>query len=207
MITLYTAATPNGHKVAILLHELALPHKVRAIDLGKGEQHAPEFIKLSPNHKIPVILDSDSGRVIFESGAILIYLADKSGRFLSSDPAERDIALQWLFMQAGHVGPMLGQLWWFRRASEQRNEQALERYTRETNRLYGVIDHRLAEAQFIAGEEYSIADIAMFTWLRTYAELAIDIGAYPRVKSWLERIGSRPAVVQGLQVPEVAHSD
>ncbi|MBC8118714.1 MAG: glutathione S-transferase N-terminal domain-containing protein [Burkholderiaceae bacterium] len=205
MITLYTAATPNGQKAAIMLHEADLPHTVRAIDLGKGEQHVPEFVALSPNHKIPVIVDSDTGQVIFESGAILIYLADKSGLFLAADPAKRSVALQWLFMQVGHVGPMLGQLWWFRHGTKEPNAQALERYTRETIRLYGVIERRLGEARFIAGEEYSIADIAMFPWLRTHEELGIEIDTYPHLKAWLEQIGSRPAVVQGLRVPEPAH--
>ncbi len=200
MITLYTAATPNGHKAAIMLRETALPHEVQAVDLGKGEQHTPEFVALSPNHKIPVIADANTGQAIFESGAILIYLADKSGLFLAADPARRSIALQLLFMQVGHVGPMLGQLWWSRHGTKEPNPAALERYTRETNRLYGVIDRRLGEARFIAGEEYSIADIAMFPWLRTHGELGIDIDAYPRLKDWLDRIDSRPAVLQGLRI-------
>lgn len=200
MITLYTAATPNG-QAAIMLQETALPHTVRAIDLGKGGQHAPEFVALSPNHKIPVIVDSDTGQVIFESGAILIHLADKSGLFLPADPAQRSVALQWLFMQVGHVGPMLGQLWWFRHGTKESNAQALERYTRETNRLYGVIERRLGETRFIAGDDYSIADIAMFPWLRTHEELGIDIDSYPHVKAWLEQIGARAAVVQGLRAP------
>jgi GST-like protein len=202
MITLYTAGTPNGRKISIALLELELAADIRPIDLGKGEQNTPAFGKLNPNNKIPLIVDQDNGQVVFESGAILIYLAEKTGRLLSTEPAKRMPTLQWLFMQVGSVGPMLGQLWWFRHGTKEHNGQALDRYGREVERIYGVFDRRLADVSYVAGDDYSIADIANFTWLRTHDELGIDIEAYPHVKAWLDRIGRRPAVQRGLHIPE-----
>jgi GST-like protein len=202
MITLYTAGTPNGRKISIALQELELAADIRPIDLGKGEQNTPAFGKLNPNNKIPLIVDQDNGQVVFESGAILIYLAEKTGRLLSTEPAKRMPTLQWLFMQVGSVGPMLGQLWWFKHGTREHNRQALDRYGREVERIYGVFDRRLADVSYVAGDDYSIADIANFTWLRTHDELGIDIEAYPHVKAWLDRIGRRPAVQRGLHIPE-----
>ncbi|MDR2335743.1 MAG: glutathione S-transferase N-terminal domain-containing protein [Burkholderiaceae bacterium] len=210
MIVFHTANTPNGHKVAIALQELGMPHEVVPVDLGKGEQHLPEFIALSPNNKIPVIVDRrDDGsgeEVVFESCAILIHLADKAGRLLSGDPVRRSETLQWLFLQTSSIGPMLGQLWWFRHGTSTRNEQALERYTREARRLYGVIERRLAAHPYIAGDAYSIADIAMFPWLRTTEELGLDVAEWPHVQAWLSKVGERPAVQRGLALlqPQMA---
>ncbi|GAB2455064.1 glutathione S-transferase N-terminal domain-containing protein [Comamonas humi] len=201
MIVFHTANTPNGHKVAIALQELGMPHEVVPVDLGRGEQHHPDFVALSPNHKIPVIVDrrdDGSTQVVFESCAILIHLADQAGRLLSRDPARRSETLQWLFLQTSSIGPMLGQLWWFRHGTSTRNEQALERYTNEAKRLYGVVEQRLATSPYIAGDAYSIADIAMFPWLRTGEELGLDIADWPHVQAWLHKIGERPAVQRGL---------
>jgi GST-like protein len=204
MITLHTADTPNGHKIAIALHELDMPYTLKPVDLGKGEQHRPEFLALSPNNKIPVIVDDDTGQVVFESCAILLHLADNAGRLLSQVPAKRSETLQWLFLQTGSVGPMLGQLWWFRHGTPTRNPQALERYTREAHRLYGVIDRRLAQHPYLVGAAYSIADIAMFAWLRAHEELGVEIAAYPHVRAWLDTIDARPAVRRGLDLLHTA---
>jgi GST-like protein len=198
MITLYTADTPNGQKAAIALEELELPYTVRLVDLEAGEQHRPAFLGLNPNNKIPVIVDQAEQRPIFESGAILIHLAETRRRLLPRDAAGRSTVLQWVFMQVGSVGPMLGQLWWFRHAARQPNPPALERYTREAHRLYRVVDGRLAHSRYVGGPDYSIADIAMFPWLRTSEELGIDMGAYPNVRRWLGELALRPAVQAGL---------
>jgi GST-like protein len=198
MITLYTADTPNGHKAAIALEELEIPYAVRLVALSAGEQHRPEFLGISPNNKIPVIVDEDEQRAIFESGAILIHLADKRRFLLPPHGAGRSTVLQWLFMQVGSIGPMLGQLWWFRHGTGEPNPPALERYAREAQRLFRVVDRRLAQSPYIGGPEYSIADIAMFPWLRTSEELGIEIGAYPHVQAWLEALAARPAVQAGL---------
>lgn len=210
MIVFHTADTPNGHKVAIALQELGMPHEVVQVDLARGEQHRPEFVALSPNNKIPVIVDRREGsgapagserggdQVVFESCAILIHLADKAGRLLSRDAARRSETLQWLFFQTSSIGPMLGQLWWFRHGTRTRNAQALERYTQEAQRLYGVVDRRLAARPYIAGDAYSIADIALFPWLLTWEELGLDIKAWPHVDAWLRKVGERPAVRRGM---------
>ncbi|MRV75396.1 glutathione S-transferase [Duganella sp. FT92W] len=199
MLTLYTADTPNGHKATIALQELELAHDVKLVDLNAGEQHHETFAAMSPNHKIPLLVDD--GRAIFESGAILIHLADKAGRLLPADGAARSEVLQWLFMQVGSVGPMLGQLWWFRhmgKESGNHNEQALQRYGREVRRLYGVYDQRLAAHEWLAGGAYSIADIATWPWLASHHELGIDMADYPQVANWLARIGARDAVRRGV---------
>jgi GST-like protein len=195
MLTLYTADTPNGHKATIALQELELPHAVHLVDLDAGEQHSAEFAAMSPNHKIPLLVDD--GRAIFESGAILIHLADQAGRLLPAAGAARSEVLQWLFMQVGSTGPMLGQLWWFRHAGKD-NEQALQRYGREVRRLYGVYDQRLATQAWLAGGAYSIADIATWPWLASHHELGIDMADYPQVAGWLARIGARDAVRRGV---------
>jgi GST-like protein len=196
MITFYTAATPNGHKIAIALRELDLAHEVRKVDLAAGEQHRAPFADMSPNHKIPLLVDD--GQPIFESGAILIHLADKAGQLLPRDGAVRSAVLQWLFLQAAHIGPMLGQLWYFRHAAGAPNEQALQRYGNEARRLYGVVEAQLGRHEWLAGDAYSIADIAAWPWLREHATLGIPIGDYPAVAAWLERIGARPAVQAAL---------
>jgi GST-like protein len=199
MLTLYTADTPNGQKITIAQQELELAHEVKLVDLNGGEQHRPPFSAISPNHKIPLLVDA--GRPIFESGAILIHLADRAGRLLPPDDqthgAARSEVLQWLFMQVGSVGPMLGQLWWFRHAGKD-NEQAMERYGREVRRLYGVYEERLAAQEWLAGGAYSIADIATWPWLASHEALGIAMADYPHVARWLKTIGARDAVRRGL---------
>ncbi|SDE44714.1 GST-like protein [Massilia sp. PDC64] len=192
MYTAYVADTPNGRKLIIALEELGLDYRVRHVDLGAGEQFAPDFLEISPNNKIPALVDERTGRSLFESCAILYHLGQATGRLIP----DSDVVLQWLFLQAASVGPMLGQLWWFRHAAPERNGMALDRYTRETQRLYGVIERRLAVSNHIAADEYSMADIAFYPWLATHDELGIDIRAYPHVDAWLRRIAERPAVVR-----------
>lgn len=203
MIDVYTWATPNGHKVHIMLEECGLPYTVHAVDIGAGDQFKPEFLKISPNNKIPAIVDSEGpdGKPIalFESGAILLYLAAKTGKFLPPDVRGKYVALQWLMFQMGSVGPMFGQAHHFRRYAPDKIEYAISRYTNETKRLYGVLDRRLAEVPYLAGE-YSIADIATFPWTRSHANQGVDLVDYPHVRRWFEAIQARPAVQRGVQV-------
>jgi len=200
MLTLYTADTPNGQKITIALEELGLPHRVHHVNLGAGEQHQPPFSEMSPNHKIPLLVDETTP--IFESGAILIHLADKAGKLLPAAGEARSVALQWLFLQVGSIGPMLGQLWFFRHSAGagkgKPNEQALERYGRETLRLLGVFEERLRDKAYLAGDEYTIADIASFPWIRSHHELGVTLADYPAVADWVARIEARPAVQRGL---------
>jgi GST-like protein len=203
MIDVYSWPTPNGHKVHIMLEECALPYRVRAIDIGAGEQFGAEFLKISPNNKIPAIVDDEGpdGKPIslFESGAILLYLAGKTGRFLPADVRGRYVALQWLMFQMGGVGPMLGQAHHFRLYAPEKIEYAINRYTQEAKRLYGVMDRRLAQAPYFAGA-YSIADMAIFPWTRSHANQGIELDAYPNVKRWYDAIAARPAVARAVQV-------
>jgi GSH-dependent disulfide-bond oxidoreductase len=203
MIDLYSWPTPNGHKVHIMLEECALPYRVHPIDIGAGDQFSPEFLAISPNNKIPALVDSDGpdGRPIsmFESGAILIYLASKTGRLLPEGVRERYVALQWLMFQVGHIGPMLGQAHHFRQYAPERIEYAVDRYTREAARLYGVMDRRLAELPYFAGA-YSVADIAMYPWTRSHENQGIDLAQFPNVRRWQQAIAARPAVQRGLEV-------
>ena len=192
MYTAYVADTPNGRKLIIALEELGLDYQVRHVDLGAGEQFAPAFLEISPNNKIPALVDERTGQGLFESCAILVHLGRATGKLIAED----DVVLPWLFLQAASVGPMLGQLWWFRHAAPERNVMALERYTRETQRLYGVIERRLAESTWIAADDYTVADIAFYPWLATYDELGIDMTGYPHVAAWLRRIAERPAVAR-----------
>ncbi len=200
MIELYTANTPNGIKASIMLEEVELPYEVTRIDLRGGEQRSPSFLKLNPNGKIPVIVDRDTSLRVFESGAILIYLAEKSGRLMPSDAPTRTAVLEWLFFQVGNVGPMLGQLWHFVELDHQIH-YALERYRKEALRLYGVADGRLGEARYLAGDSYTIADIANWPWLRVHQALNIDIEGFPKVKRWLIDVAARPAVKKGITIP------
>ena len=204
MIEVYSWATPNGHKVHIMLEECGLPYRVHAVDIGAGEQFAPEFLALSPNNKIPAILDPDGpdGRPIslFESGAILLYLAGKPGRFLPDDTRGRYEALQWLMFQMGGVGPLLGQAHHFRIYAPEKIAYAIDRYTNEAKRLYAVMNKRLASSRYIAGDEYGIADIAIFPWLRSWKNQGIDWNDYPHLKGWFDEIASRPAVQRGVAV-------
>lgn len=204
MIDLYTWPTPNGHKIHILLEELGLAYKVHAIDIGKGEQFKPKFLKISPNNKIPALVDSDGpdGQPIslFESGAIMLYLAAKTGRFLpATDGAKYDV-LQWLMFQMGGLGPMLGQAHHFRIYAPEKIDYAVNRYTNEAKRLYGVLDQQLKTKQWIAGGEYSIADMAIFPWLRSWQNQGIDWADYPHLKVWYDRISERPAVQKAVLV-------
>ncbi len=205
MIDLYTWPTANGHKIHIMLEECALPYAVHAVDIGAGEQFDPEFLAISPNNKIPAIVDSDGpgGKpfTLFESGAILLYLAGKTGRFLPRSETGKYRTLEWLMFQMGGFGPMLGQAHHFRIYAPERIEYAYQRYTREAARLYGVIDRRLAETgAFIAGRQYTIADMALWPWARSHANQGIDFADYPQVARWFERIGARPAVKRAVKV-------
>jgi GSH-dependent disulfide-bond oxidoreductase len=204
MIDVYTWPTPNGHKVHIFLEETGLPYNVHAVNIGSGEQFAPEFLKLSPNNKIPALVDSEGPKgkpiALFESGAILLYLAEKTGRLLATDPEIRSVTLQWLMFQMGSVGPMLGQAHHFRMYAPEKIAYAVSRYTNEANRLYGVLDRRLNDSPYLAGNEYSIADIATFPWLRSYENQGVNLADYPHVKRWFDAIAARPAVVRAVQV-------
>lgn len=204
MIELHTWSTPNGRKVSIMLEELGLPYSVHPVNIGKDEQFRPEFLAISPNNKIPAIVDPDGpgGKrfALFESGAILIYLGEKTQKLIPKDPATRYVALQWLMFQMGGLGPMLGQTHHFLRAAPEPVPYAIKRYKDETRRLYGVLDKRLAEAEHLAGE-YSIADIASYPWVARHEWHQIELGNFPNVKRWYDAIGARPAVHRGMKVP------
>ena len=203
-IDVFSWPTPNGHKVHIMLEECGLPYRAHPINIGKGDQFAPEFLAISPNNKIPAITDPDGpdGQPIslFESGAILVYLAGKTGQFMPQGDRERYDVLQWLMFQMGGVGPMLGQAHHFRLYAPEKLPYAIERYTNEAKRLYGVIDKQLAKNRFIAGKIYSIADIAIFPWLRSWQNQGIVLDDYPHLKKWFEGIAERPAVQRGVKV-------
>ncbi len=201
MIDLYTAPTPNGWKVSILLEELDLPYEVRAINLGELEQKEDWFLKINPNGRIPAIVDRDADDfAVFESGACLIYLAEKTGEFLPTDPKSRSTVLQWLMFQMGGVGPMQGQANVFFRYAPEKIPFAIERYHRECRRLYEVLDRRLAEVPFLAGE-YSIADMATWPWLRIHGWAGVEIDGLDHLQRWIEQVGERPAVQKGKDVP------
>jgi GST-like protein len=204
MIELHTWSTPNGRKVSIMLEELGLPYSVHPVHIGKDEQFRPEFLAISPNNKIPAIVDPDGpgGKrfALFESGAILIYLGEKTEKLIPKDAATRYIALQWLMFQMGGLGPMLGQTHHFLRAAPEPVPYAIKRYKDETRRLYGVLDKRLAEAEHLAGE-YSIADVASYPWVARHEWHQIELGDFPNVKRWYDAIGARPAVQRGMKVP------
>lgn len=201
MIDLYTWTTPNGRKVSILLEELGLPYKAHAIDISKDEQFQPDFLKISPNNRIPAIVDNDTGIALMESGAIMIYLADKTGRFLPKEGEGRYRVLEWLMWQMGGIGPMLGQVHHFVKYNPGKAPYAEERYLKEAARLYGVLDRRLAENSFVAGD-YSIADMSIWPWVSRFEWQQMDLGKYPNVKRWYEEIAARPAVQRGYQVPK-----
>ena len=205
MIELYTWGTPNGRKISIMLEEIGMPYNVHAVNLRTNEQRAPEFLAINPNGRIPAIIDTEGpgGKPlpIFESGAILIYLAEKSGKLLASDPVRRMETLEWLMFQMAGVGPMFGQAGWFKNNAPT-NEQGLTRYTNETVRLAGVLDQRLGQAEYLAGE-YSIADIATFTWVRALSFFNISTDTMPNLRRWQDAIEARPAVQRGLKVPVV----
>ena len=204
MIDLYTWPTPNGHKIHIMLEETGLPYKVHAIDIGAGDQFDLAFLKISPNNKMPALVDPDGpgGNPIslFESGAMLIYLAEKSGQFLPSEPLARYTTLQWLMWQMGGVGPMLGQAHHFRQYAPETIPYAVERYTNEAKRLYGVADKRLGETRYLAGEGYTIADIATYPWMRFPERQGVELGEFPNLSRWRDEVAARPAVQRGCEV-------
>ena len=204
MIDVYSWATPNGHKLHIMLEELGLEYKVIPIDIGAGDQFTPDFLAISPNNKIPAIIDSDGpgGKplALFESGAILFYLAEKTGKFLPLDPVGRYTTMQWLMFQMGGIGPMLGQAHHFRIYAPEKIEYAVNRYSNEAKRLYGVMDKQLGVTRYLAGNDYSIADIATFPWTRSWKNQGIELEEFPNVKRWFDEISERPAVIRGVEV-------
>ncbi len=204
MIDLYTWTTPNGRKVSIMLEELGVDYSVHAIDISKGEQFAPEFLKIAPNNRIPAIVDHDTGIQMMETGAIMLYLAEKYGRFLP-DGDERWAAIEWLMWQMGGVGPMFGQVHHFVKYNPDKSAYASERYSIEARRLYGVLDRRLEGRDYIAGPgpgEYSITDMAIWPWVSRYDWQQIDLHEFPNARDWYIRIAERPAVQRGYQVPK-----
>jgi len=207
MIDLYTWGTPNGRKVSIMLEECGLPYRTHAINIGKNDQFTPEFIALNPNSKIPAILDSEGpdGKPIsmFESGAILLYLAGKTGKFLPSSVRGKYDALQWLMFQMGGVGPMIGQAHHFLRAAPEKVPYGIDRYSKETRRLYGVLDRHLAKTPYLAAGEYGVADIATYPWIARHEWHQVALAEFPNVKRWFDTIGARPAVIKGMAVPQI----
>lgn len=201
VIDLYTAATPNGHKVSIALEELGLPYDMHVLDFDKKEQKAPAFLRINPNGRIPAIVDRDNDDfAVFESGAILLYLAEKTGKLLPADPKQRSIAIQWLMFQMGGVGPMQGQAHVFYRYFPEKLPSVISRYQNETRRLYEVLNTRLGEVEYLAGE-YSIADIAHFPWVRAYAWAGVEVEDLSHLTRWLKSIEARPAVQRGILMP------
>ena len=204
MIDLYTWTTPNGRKVSIMLEELGIDYAVHAIDISKGEQFAPEFLRVAPNNRIPAIVDHDTGVQMMESGSIMLYLAEKCGRFLPKGD-ERWPAIEWLMWQMGGVGPMFGQVHHFVKFNAGKSTYAEERYSNEARRLYGVLDKRLEGRDYIAGAgrgEYSITDMATWPWVSRYGWQKIDLQEFPNVRDWYVRIAERPAVQRGYQIPK-----
>jgi GST-like protein len=201
VIDLYTWTTPNGRKISIALEELGLPYTAHAVDISKDEQFKPEFLAISPNNKIPAIVDQDNGVHLMESGAILIYLADKTGTLLPKAGEPRYRVLEWLMWQMGGAGPMFGQAHHYLKYNRGKAPYAEERFLAETNRLYGVLDRRLAAHEYVA-DSYSIADIAIWPWVSRYEWQTVDLGAYPNVKRWYLAIANRPAVQRGYHVPK-----
>jgi GST-like protein len=205
MIELYTWGTPNGRKVSIMLEEVGLPYNVHRIDISKDDQFKPEYVALNPYSKIPAIIDPDGPDgeplKLFESGAILVYLAEKTGKLLPATPRRKYITLQWVMFQMGAVGPFFGQVHHFLRAAKVEVPYAIERYIKEKDRIYGVLDRRLGEAPYLAGDEYTIADIATYPWVARYEWHKTDLNTLPNVKRWFDTVGARPAVKRGMAVP------
>ena len=200
MIDLYYWTTPNGHKITLFLEEAGLPYTIKPIHIGSGEQFAPDFLKISPNNRIPAIVDlnpNDQGKPIsiFESGAILLYLAEKSGKFLSADLRKKNETIEWLFWQMAGLGPMLGQNHHFTQYAPEKIPYAIERYTKETSRLYGVLDNKLKDQDYIVGE-YSIADMACYPWIVPHEKQGQKLVEFPNLKKWFERIGAKPATIR-----------
>ncbi len=202
MIDFYTWSTPNGRKVAIALEEMGLSYTVHPIDIGKDQQFTPEFLAISPNNKIPAIVDQDTGMHLMESGAILMYLAEKTGKFWPQTPEEKWRVTEWLMWQMGGVGPMLGQVHHFVKYNQGKAPYAEERYLNEAKRLYGVLDKRLGEAEYVAGD-YSIADMAIFPWIARFEWQTMDLNTFPNVKRWYLAIAGRDAVKRGYDIPAI----
>jgi GSH-dependent disulfide-bond oxidoreductase len=200
MIDLYTFTTPNGRKASIMLEEVGLPYNVHVIDITKNDQFSPEFIAINPNSKIPAIVDRDNDITVFESGAILIYLAEKTGKLLPADQKSRFQVVEWLMFQMASVGPMFGQLNHFKRFAPEQIPYAIQRYEKETLRLYGVLDSQLAKHEYIC-DNYSIADIATYPWVAIYEFQGLSLDHYPHLKRWVETLQERPAIQRGMAVP------
>lgn len=202
LLDLYTAPTPNGHKVSVALEELALPYCVKAVDILSGAQKRPDYLALNPNGRIPTLVDRGNGDfAIFESGAILLYLAEKTGQLLPSEAKARSVAIQWLMFQMAGVGPMMGQANVFYRYFPKKIPEAIERYQNESRRLLAVLDTRLGQSEWLAGQDYSIADIANWCWARTYKWSGVSIDGLEHLSRWLKAIAARPAAARGLAVP------
>jgi len=204
VIDLYTWTTPNGRKISIALEELQLPYRVHPVDISKGEQLTPAYLAINPNNKIPAIVDGEgpggSSFTLFESGAILIYLAEKTGRFLPTEEEARARVLEWLMFQMGNIGPMFGQCYHFKSSAPERIPYAIDRYTREVGRLYGVMDKRLSKSAYLGGEEFSIADIAAWPWTKNPAAYDQNPDDFPHVAAWIKKVGGRPTVKRALRV-------
>ena len=200
MIDLYTFSTPNGRKISIALEELELEYEVHKIDITKGAQFTPEYVAINPNSKIPAIVDREEDITVFESGAILIYLAEKTNRLLPNDTKQRFQVLEWLMFQMGSVGPMFGQYNHFNRFAPEKIPYAIARYQKETLRLYGVLDQQLKGKDYIC-EDYSIADIATFPWVAAYEFMGLTLDQHPNLKQWVEKMSQRPAVQRGMEIP------
>lgn len=208
MIDFYYWPTPNGHKISIALEEFSLDYRTKSINILTGEQHTPEFLAISPNNRVPAIVDHDGPdgqpHTVFESGAIFLYFAQKTGKFWPEDPVQQSIVTQWLFFQNASVGPMFGQCGYFNGYAKERVEHGIQRYCGETKRLYGVIDKRLGEQEYLAGSDYSLADMSTFPWMTEKQQNlhGVDVTAFPNVERWLATVGARPAVQRGMAVME-----
>ena len=201
MIDLYTFTTPNGRKASIMLEEVGLDYTVHSIDITKEEQFSPEFIKINPNSKIPAIIDRDADLTVFESGAILIYLAEKTGKLLATEPKQRFQTIEWLMFQMGSVGPMFGQYNHFNKYAPEKISYAIDRYRKETLRLYDVLDTQLGKTEYVSGNNYSIADIAIYPWIAAHQFMELSLEEHSQLQRWYETISQRPAVDRGMKVP------
>jgi GST-like protein len=201
VIDLYTWTTPNGRKASIMLEEVGIPYETHAVDIGKDEQFKPEFLKISPNNRIPAIVDRDNNFSLMESGAILLYLAEKTGKLLPTDKQKRFRVTEWLMWQMGGVGPMLGQVHHFVKYNNGKAPYAEERYLKEAHRLYGVLDKQLEDNEYMAGD-YSVADVATWPWISRYDWQTIDLNQFPNVKRWYVAVANRPAVQKGYHIPK-----
>jgi len=208
MIDAYVWTTPNGFKALIALEELALPYRTHWVDIGKGDQRSPEYLKINPNSKIPAIFDADNGTRVFESGAVLTYLAEKAGKLLPASGQARYEVLSWMYFNVGNTGPMLGQLGFFAKFAKEKVPMAIDRYTKEAERLLKVLDTRLGETQYLGGSDFTLADIINYTWAnagRTF--LGLDMAPYPHLVRWLDELGKRPAFVKALAMKPPGAAD